>query len=135
MVGQLANFMKSFGLIKDILIEPVWRDLATAASVGYNIYNLGRQFDEQTSSKDKAQAAANIATAALSGVPVIGPVIGAVPTIAGYITDVVEGKTNGPPALEPGVEKNNQIGNIAHNVVNSNPFKTFFSNFGNWTLK
>jgi hypothetical protein len=129
--------MKSFNLVKDIIAEPVWQSLTGAVGVGYNAYNFGRQFDYNSTARDKAEAGLklglSVATAPLG--PVIGGAISMIPETASYITDVIEGKRNGPPALEPGNEKNNQVGNIGHEVVNSNAFKTFFEKFGNWTLK
>jgi hypothetical protein len=134
--------MKSFNLIKNNIgpIISAFDALYRTGKSIYNIYDFANSVNNGAGGDGRAGKGIDIAqkglemiTTPLAAVPVIGPVIGEIPTAARYITDVVDGRKNGPPALEPGREKDNSIGNIGHEVVNSTAFKQFFSNFGNWT--
>jgi hypothetical protein len=86
--------------------------------------------DPNLTDTEKGKAIFEVITAPLAAVSGVGTVVSGVADAAEYVSDVIEGKKDAPPKPADVNSKNNPGGNIPNNVVNSTPFKQFFSNFG-----
>jgi hypothetical protein len=135
MVGQWSNFFKNFGnYIMNLPEVETIKMLAGPVSVGYNVYNNLNKIDNPNNSQqDIIVDIAKAAAAPLDLIPGVGSTLNkaanAVIDSADYVTDFIEGRKDAPPVPADINSRNNQIGSIPNKILNSAPFRQFFSNF------
>jgi hypothetical protein len=137
MPGQWSNFMKNFAkyIISSPETEAALR-IVPGITVGYDIFNnLNKLDDPNNTPKDIAVDIAKAIVAPTALIPgvagtVVNKAANAVIDTASYITDFVEGKKDAPPKPADVNNRSNPAGAGLNNVINSSPFRTFFSRFG-----
>jgi hypothetical protein len=125
--------MKNFG--KYIVNSPeveAFQKLVPGIGVGYDIFNnLNKLDNPDNTPKDIAVDSAKAVVAPTALIPGIGTVVNktanAVIDSASYITDFVEGKKDAPPKPADVNNRTNPAGAGLNNVINSSPFRVFFS--------
>jgi hypothetical protein len=136
MPGQWSNFMKNFAkyIISSPEVEAVQK-IVPGFGVGYDIFNnLNKIDDPNNSPKDIAVDIAKAVVAPISLIPGVGSAINtaanAVIDTASFVTDFVEGKKDALPKPADVNNRSNPIGAGLNNVINSSPFRAFFSRWG-----
>jgi hypothetical protein len=128
----MKNFAKY--IISSPEVEAVQK-FVPGVSVGYDIFkNLNKLDNPNNTPKDIAVDIAKAAVAPISLIPGVGTAINtaanAVIETASYVTDFVEGKKDAPPKPADVNNRSSPIGAGLNNVINSSPFRVFFSRFG-----
>jgi hypothetical protein len=123
--------MKNFGKAL-YSYAPVIKTPASSVGVGYDIFSNLNKFDDPNRSKrDKVMDATKAVIAPIGLIPGVGRIIATaadgVVDAAGYIQDVLDGKKDAPPIGEDINTRTNPIGTIPGKIINSTPFKNFFS--------
>jgi hypothetical protein len=130
MVGQISNFMKTFGkAVNDA--GPILKNIAGAIGSGYTIYdNLSKLDDPNINARDATNSVIKAALAPIELIPRVGLLATAVSGVvdaAAYFQDVTEGKKDAPPMPAEINSRMNPIGTISNKIIKSAPFVHFFS--------
>jgi hypothetical protein len=134
--GQIANYTRNFSKIIDY-INPylsVLNKVLGSLGTGYSILtNLNKLDNPNASQKEKVVDIAKAVTGSVTGFipnPVIGQIENAVIDTVSYFTDLQEGRKDAPPKPADVNTRTNPIGTGVNEVINSAPFKNYYSNYG-----